>query len=112
MSQVQAVIKEKVDKIYILKDNRLLIYKKELHILYVVNSQNTFIKEITLELNNKLDDIIILSNGNIVLSIGESVYIYKINKKDFKLIQEIKLEIEKRELRSFYVMEKNLFQIL
>ena len=102
MSQVQAVIKEKVDKIYILKDNRLLIYKKELHILYVMNSQNTFIKEIKLELNNKLDDIIILSNGNIVLSIGESVYIYKINKNDFKLIQEIKLEIEKRELRSYY----------
>jgi hypothetical protein len=52
MSQVQAVIKEKVDKIYILKDNRLLIYKKKPYILYVVNSQNTFTKEIKLELNN------------------------------------------------------------
>jgi hypothetical protein len=53
MSQVQAVIKEKVDKIYILKDNRILIYKKDQHILYVMNSQNTFMKEIQLKLNNK-----------------------------------------------------------
>lgn len=102
MSQVQAVIKEKVDKIYILKDNRILIYKKDQHTLCVMNNQNTFMKEIKLELNNKLDDLIILSNGNIVISIGESVYIYKIDKKDFKLIQKIKLEIKKRGLRSFY----------
>ena len=60
MSQVQVVIKEKVDKIYILKDNRILIYKKDQHILYVMNSQNTFMKEIQLKLNNKLDDLIIL----------------------------------------------------
>jgi hypothetical protein len=69
MSQVQVVIKEKVDKIYILKDNRILIYKKDQHILYVMNSQNTFMKEIQLKLNNKLDDLIILSNGNIVISL-------------------------------------------
>ena len=32
----------------------------------------------------------------IEISIGESVHIYQINKNEFKLIQNIKLEIEKK----------------
>ena len=101
MLQVIAVIKDTVDKIYILKDNRILIYKKNAQILYVMN-KNTFKKEATLKLINKLDDLIILSNGNIAISINTSIFIYKIDKTDFKLIQEIKLAIEKRNLRSYY----------
>lgn len=101
MSQVLAVIKEKVDKIYILKDNSILIYEKDVHIIYVMN-KNTFMKEKTLKLENKLDDLIILSNGNIAISIGESIFIYKIDNEDFRLIQEIKLDIKKNNLRSFY----------
>ena len=101
MLQVIAVIKDTVDKIYILKDDRILIYKKNDKILYVMN-KNTFKKEATLKLINKLDDLIILSNGNIAISINTSIFIYKIDKTDFKLIQEIKLAIEKRNLRSYY----------
>ena len=101
MLQVIAVIKDTVDKIYILKDNRILVYKKKGQILYVMN-KNTFKKEATLKLINKLDDLIILSNGNIAISINTSIFIYKIDKTDFKLIQEIKLAIEKRNLRSYY----------
>ena len=101
MLQVIAVIKDTVDKIYILKDNRILIYKKKDQFLYVMN-KNTFKKEATLKLINNLDDLIILSNGNIAISISTSIFIYKVDKTDFKLIQEIKLAIEKRNLRSFY----------
>ena len=101
MSEITAVFKEKADKIYILKDNRILIYQKNEHTLNIIN-QNTFKKEAELNLKNKLDDLIILSNDNIAISISTSVFIYKIENNNFKLIQEIKLEIEKRNLRSFY----------
>ena len=40
MLQVIAVIKDTVDKIYILKDNRILIYKKNDKILYVKKKQH------------------------------------------------------------------------
>ena len=101
MLHVQAVIKEKVDKIYILKNGKILIYQKDKHILCVIN-QNTFMKEFSLDIKNKLDDLIILSTGNIAVSVGESVFIHKIDKKEF---QEIKLTIKKRNLRSFYFRE-------
>ena len=65
-------------------------------------NQITFMKEITLELKNKIDHLIILSSGNIAICIGEYVFIYKIDKNEFKLIQKIKLSIEKRKLRSYY----------
>ena len=44
MSEITAVFKEKADKIYILKDNRILIYQKNEHTLNIIN-QNTFKKE-------------------------------------------------------------------
>jgi hypothetical protein len=79
MLHVQTVIKEKVDKIYILKNGKILIYQKDKPTLCVMN-QYTFKKEFSLDIKNKLDDLIILSTGNIALSVGESVFIHKINK--------------------------------
>ena len=101
MIQIESVVKQKVDEIFILKDNRILIYNKDDNIIFVMN-QDSFKNEIQYKIKNKINDLIILSNGNIAISIGESVHIYQINKNEFKLIQNIKLEIEKKNRMSDY----------
>ena len=44
MIQIESIVKQKVDEIFILKDNRILIYNKDDNIIFVMN-QDSFKKK-------------------------------------------------------------------
>ena len=102
MSQIQAVVKENINKIYILKDKRILILYNNENSTIIIMNQNTFIKEIKYEINAKINDLIILSNGNFAISFNKLIQIFQINKNDFTLVQEIKIQIEKESINYFF----------
>ena len=111
--QVKVIIHQSIDKMLILKDQRILIlfYNNDNTIILVLNKK-TYKKEIEFRiLNTKINDLIILSNGNLVISYNKCVQIYKINKKDLKLIQEIKINIEEsKQFEEFNYYNEFLFQ--
>ena len=102
MSQIQAVVKENINKIYILEDKRILILYNNENSTIIIMNQNTFIKEIKYEINAKINDLIILSNGNFAISFNKLIQIFQINKNDFTLVQEIKIQIEKESINYFF----------
>ena len=95
--QIKTIIKAKISKIFILKDKRfLLLCKRGFPSISVMNNRN-FKKEIEFKINKQINDLILLSNGNLLISFDKKVYIYKINKNNFELIQEIEIQIKEGE---------------